>query len=253
MAQNRHTRKSFDTLTVVPANGSHDDHTALAETACPAADLPDNPVEELEDALGPDTPLRPSLADDDDEDDDIEDALGDEDALRHDLLDEVPLPIEVRAPRKREFFAIHPTYRRATEVVEHTPEGRVGRDYYLVASKMKALIEQEDKRPVELVLCQSLKTRAYFIWPINLDRDGQDNVYNRSSREFADDVRAKQWWHRRVNRGGRYVPKAAAAGAAEPPVWPDRPWKDLLTEAFPRGKTIKSVNHPVYADIEGRA
>jgi hypothetical protein len=98
-----------------------------------------------------------------------------------------------------------------------------------------------------------MKTRAYFVWPVNLDRDGQDNAWNRSSREFVDEVRAEQWWYRRVNRGGRYIPKPAVEGSSEPPVWPDRVWTDILKEAFSKGKTIKNVNHPVYVDIEGRA
>jgi hypothetical protein len=252
VAQSRKISKSFVAPIIVSTNGFGEEHAALAETACPPMDVPEDPAEELEDALGPEASTLPPV-DDSDDDDDIEDALGDEDALRHELLDEVPIPIEVRAPRKREFLAVHPTYRRVTEVVEYAPEGRVGRDYYLIASRMKPMIEQEDKRPVELVLCQSMKTRGYFVWPVNLDRDGQDNVYNRSSREFADEVRAKQWWHRRVNRHGRYVPKPAAEESVEPPSWPERSWTDLLAEAFSKGKTIKNVNHPAYADIEGRA
>ena len=186
---------------------------------------------------------------------DLDAALGDEQALRHELLEEAPLPIEVRDPRKREFIAVHPSYRRLAEVVEYTVEGKLQRDYYLVAPEMKPLIEDEDKRTVELVFCQSFKTRGWFWWPLKLDPDGAENSWNKSARKVADGIRARGYWGRRVSQKAarQYVPKWAPDGHTVP-TWPDKSQRDLLHEAFITAERyIDSPSHPVFLDLEGAA
>jgi hypothetical protein len=234
MAQKKQSSKSYAASTVVSTNGSSEDHRAFAETVAPQYDLlPETAAPEI----------------------DLDAALGDEDALRHELLDEAPLPIEVRVPRKREFFAVHPTYRRLAEIVEYAPEGKLQRDYYLVAPEMKPLIEDEDKRTVELVFCQSFKSRGWFWWPINLDPDGTDNSWNRSSRKVADEIRAKGYWGRRVSQKAakQYITKWAPAGHTLP-TWPEQSKNDLLREAFIKAERyIDNTAHPVYLELEGAA
>jgi hypothetical protein len=239
MAQNSKTRKSFAAATLVPTNGTGEDSFAHAETAAPAQNTLDEAQKILE---------TPAI--------DLNAALGDEDALRHQLLEEGELPIEVRPPRKREFFIVHPAFRRLAELVEYAPDGSLSRAYYLLAPGMKALIEEEDKKTVELVFCCSAKTRGYFWWPINLNPEGRENAWNESSRQVADEIRQRQQWARRLSRrsSGRYTTKWADEGTFGPPTWPNQSRDELLHDAFIKsGHCIDTPQHPVYLDMEGRA
>jgi hypothetical protein len=241
MAQSRTPRQSSELPAAVPVNGNDGqlprDAFATAETAAPEQDL--------EDALGEEptgsTPRAP-------EEFDLDDALGDENALKHDMVADVVQPPEVREPRKREYLMVHPTYSRVATVVEYALPGTMERGYYLATGRMKALIEEEDLRVVRLVLCQSLQTRAWFIWPVKLDRDGKENAWNRSTERFVTD--AKTRWARRVNRKTEYGTKFAP-GDHDPPTWPKQTWKEILQEAF-TGRVIDSREHPVFLALEGR-
>ena len=209
---------------------------AVAEIAAPERDL--------EEALGhkasraPHAAATPAF--------DLDAALGDEDALKSDMVADVEQPPEVRAPKKREFMMVHPTFSRVATVVEYTPVGSVGRSYYLATGEMKKHMEEEDLRVVRLVLCQSLATRAWFIWPMNVNPDGRENAWNTSSERFAEEAKVK--WARRVNRKTGYGTKFAP-GDNPPPTWPDKPWKAIIAEAF-AGRIIDSPEHPVFVGLE---
>jgi hypothetical protein len=241
MAQSRTPRQSSEPPMSVPVNGSDGqlprDSLATAETAAPEQDL--------EDALGEEpTGSAPRAP----EGFDLDDALGDESALKHDMVADVVQPPEVREPRKREYLMVHPTYSRVATVVEYALPGTMERGYYLATGRMKALIEEEDLRVARLVLCQSLQTRAWFIWPVKLDRDGKENAWNRSSERFVADVKTR--WGRRVNRKTGYGTRFAP-GDHDPPTWPPQTWKEILHEAF-TSRVIDSREHPVFLALEGQ-
>jgi hypothetical protein len=231
--------KTQASLTQVSSNGDGMavamSHLAAAETAAPERDL--------EDALGravdalPITP-RPDL--------DLDDALGDEDALKSDMVADVEQPPDVREPKKREFLAVHPTYSRVATVIEYAPIGSIGRSYYLATGEMKKHIEEEDLRVVRLVLCQSLATKTWFIWPMKVNPDGRENAWNTSSERFAEEAKLK--WARRVNRKTGYGTKFAP-GDHLPPTWPDKSWKSIIADAF-AGRVIDSPEHPVFVSLE---
>jgi hypothetical protein len=205
---------------------------------------PPAPEPDLEDALGEEpTGSAPQAR----EEFDLDDALGDEDALKHDMVADVVPPPEVREPRKREYLRVHPTYARVATMVEYALPGTMERGYYLATGRMKALIEEEDLRVVRLVLCQSLQTRAWFVWPVKLDRDGKENAWNRSTERFVSE--AKMRWARRVNRKTEYGTKFAP-GDHDPPTWPKQTWKEMLLEAF-LDRVIDSREHPVFLALEG--
>jgi hypothetical protein len=241
MAQRRTLRQSDEPPAAVPENGRDGplprDALATAETAAPESDL--------EDALGEEptgsAPRAPEAFD-------LDDALGDENALKHDMVADVVPPPKVREPRKREYLRVHPTYARVATVVEYALPGTMERGYYLATGRMKACIEEEDLRVVRLVLCQSLQTRAWFIWPVKLDRNGKENAWNRSTERFVNE--AKTRWARRVNRKTGYGTKFAP-GDHDPPTWPPQPWREILQEAI-RGRVIDSREHPVFLALEGR-
>jgi hypothetical protein len=223
----------------VNGNDGHlpQDSSATAEAAAPEQDL--------EDALGEEPTVSATRAS---EDFDLDDALGDENALKHDMVADVVQPPEVREPRKREYLMVHPTYARVATVVEYALPGTMERGYYLATGRMKASIEEEDLKVVRLVLCQSLQTRAWFIWPVKIDRDGKENAWNRSSERFVTNVKTR--WGRRVNRKTEYGTKFAP-GDHDPPTWPTQTWKEILQEAF-TGRVIDSREHPVFLALEGR-
>jgi hypothetical protein len=201
------------------------------------------PESDVQDALGPEvaTSARqpsPNF--------DLDAALGDEDALKSDMVADVEQPPEVREPKKREFLMVHPTYARVATVVEYAPAGAVGRSYYLATAEMKRHIEEEDLRVVRLVLCQSLATKAWFIWPMKVNPDGRENAWNASSERFAEEAKFK--WARRVNRRTGYGTKFAP-GDNPGPTWPDKPWKEIILDAF-AGRIIDSPEHPVFIGLE---
>jgi hypothetical protein len=208
--------------------------------------LPPTPA--LEDALGdgiqPNAEKPPVAID-------LDDALGDEQALKHDVLEHEPPPIEVRAPRKREFIMVHPTYCRTVMVVEYQAPDGIGRAYYLATSSMRRKLEEEDLKIVNLVPCISLTDHALFLWPMNVDDVGTENLWNSSSRTFAEN--AKRYWARRVSHkksggtgyGTRYAPEGK-----EPAKWPAGTLKEWIADAF-KDRILATEDHPVYRDIQG--
>jgi hypothetical protein len=241
MAQSRTPRQSYEPTAAVPENGSDGqlprDSFATAEIGAPEPDI-ENALGEEATGSAPRAPVEF----------DLDDALGDENALKHDMIADVVPPPEVREPRKREYLRVHPPYARVATVVEYALPGTMERGYYLATGRMKACMEEEDLRVVRLVLCQSLQTRAWFIWPVKLDRDGKENAWNRSTERFVTDATTR--WARRVNRKTGYGTKFAP-GDHDPPTWPPQPWKEILQEAF-RGRVIDSREHPVFLALEGR-
>jgi hypothetical protein len=228
---------------------SHIDNASLAEIVGSDHDV-DQP-EDLDDALGDGPEECPSKSP---VEIDLDDVLGDERALKHDLLEDVPPLIEVRVPKRREYFMVHPTMERVTQVVEYTAPQGIGRAYYLVTSNMKRRLEDEDLKTVRLVVCVSMLDKSLFLWPINEDDAGSENTWNVSSRKHAE--RARGYWARRVSHrkggGTGYGTKFAPEGHALPE-WPAKTMKDLLKEAFiDGGMIIDSPEHPVFRELEGR-
>jgi hypothetical protein len=111
---------------------------------------------------------------------------------------------------------------------------------------MKAHLEEEDLKVVRLVLCQSLATKAWFIWPMNVNPDGKDNAWNTSSERYAEEAKVK--WARRVNRKTGYGTKYAPGEQPEP-TWPNKSWREIIAEAF-ADRVIDSVEHPVFVSLE---
>jgi hypothetical protein len=237
------------TATTVSSNGHPPAaHGSPTDTASKA--LPDDTLPEFdEEHRGPTTVTKPPV------NIDLDDALGDERALKHDLLEDAPPVVEVRVPKKREYFMVHPMLERVTQVVEYTaPEG-IGRAYYLATGNMRRKLEDEDLKTVRLVVCMSLMDRAIFLWPMNEDDEGSDNAWNTSSRQHAE--RAKGYWARRVSHrksGGKgYGTKFAPEGHPLPE-WPDKSMRAWLVEAFQEGgRIIDSVDHPIFRALDGRS
>ena len=237
MATNRD--KTQASLAQVSSNGDGHAvpmaHLAVAETVAPEKDL--------EEALSlaaatPHSTHRPEF--------DLDAALGDEDALKSDMVADVEQPPDVREPKKREFLRVHPTFSRVATVIEYAPVGAVGRSYYLATGAMKTRIEEEDLKVVRLVLCQSLATKAWFIWPMKVNPDGRENAWNTSSERFAEEAKVK--WARRVNRKTGYGTKYAP-GEQPAPTWPEKSWREIIADAF-TGRVIDSPEHPVFVSLE---
>jgi hypothetical protein len=177
---------------------------------------------------------------------DLDAALGDEQALKSDTLVDIAPPIAVRPPKKREFLRVHPTYSRLAEVVEYIPTDAMERSYYLISPGLKSRLEEEDRKVVRLVLCQSLADKTWFIWPMDVNADGKENAWNKSSDVFADE--AKTRWARRVNRRTAYGIKYHPGNAGEP-TWPEKSFKEILGEVF-ADRYIDSSEHPVFRALE---
>jgi hypothetical protein len=249
MAERIRARQVVSTDSQLSPNGSPPhDQARLATAEAPAQDLPDDLPDLHAEDPEPIASPKPAVTID------LDDALGDERALKHDLLEDTPPVIDVRVPKKREYFMVHPTLERVTQVVEYTaPEG-IGRAYYLATSQMRRKLEEEDLKTVRLVVCMSLTDRSIFLWPMNEDDEGSENPWNTSSRKHAE--RAKGYWARRVSHrkgGGKgYGTKFAPPGHPLPE-WPEKTMREWLIEAFQEGgRIIDSVDHPVFRALDAR-
>jgi hypothetical protein len=162
------------------------------------------------------------------------------------------LTLPVRKPYKSWFVHTHPDqdYWLDTAVIEL--EGERGKEMYLVAPHLwPALAGESTFSPRALVTAVNRQGTA-FLWPVRLPGpDGREDEWSRTAFEAA--TRARDGWVRVVPNWalGAYE-VFQATGSLPQPVWPDRPFRDLLHTAF-RGRMIDSEGHPILLALRGEA
>jgi hypothetical protein len=173
-------------------------------------------------------------------------------ALRLDSTDstlgvvEVLTHVPVRKPSRHEFFRVHSEYVLDTTVFTDKEE----RESYLVAPAMRGALVGE-ARPVLLIPVIS-RQRALFIWPVPLpSEDGRRNAWTETAQEAM--ARAKGHWVRLMPDMGLGAYRIyLAEGQLSDPVWPDKPFEEILEIAF-RNNVIDSPDHPVVRRLRGLA
>jgi hypothetical protein len=159
------------------------------------------------------------------------------------------LRIPVRKPNRQEFVRVHPdeAYSFSTMLFESKEE----REYFLPTPDCYEALFQE-LVPVRLFTTIN-RAGTLFIWPArlpNLDGGGGGRSWHESALELAE--HAKTSWIRVAsdrNLGG-YQGYKAAIDLPEP-VWPDRPFSELMKIAFASGHLIDREDHPVIRQMLG--
>src|SRR5215212_5424207 len=139
---------------------------------------------------------------------------------------EVLTHVPVRKPNRHEFFRVHPDDRLDTTVFTDKEE----RESYFVAPAMRSALVGE-ARPVLLVPAIS-RQNALFIWPVPLpSEDGRRNAWTETAQEAMH--RAREHWVRLMADMGQGLYRIyLAEGQLSDPVWPNKPFEELLEIGF---------------------
>lgn len=175
------------------------------------------------------------------------------DALRATAMPEVDvarvtLKVPVRRPKREEFFRVHPDpdYSIDWWVIEW--DGPDGRETYWITRELYAEYAK-DCRTVRIFTCIN-KHGTVFLWPAKLPTDNQGaRGWAESGLQVAD-LAVQLWVKMFGNRNLGAYEMVKAQGDLGEPVWPDKPFKDLLKRAFD-GALIDRPDHPVLKEING--
>jgi hypothetical protein len=159
--------------------------------------------------------------------------------------EEVLAHISVRKPSKTEFVWVHPdpAMSLATSIfVDH--EG----DIYFVAPAARNLLVAGVKA---MLLVATVNQRGlFFLWPIGLgDGTGRRNAFHDTARKGSE--LAKHEWTKVIpDMAAGYYRLFKALGELPKPVFPEKPFEELLRIAF-RGRIIDNENHTVVKQAVG--
>jgi len=157
---------------------------------------------------------------------------------------EVLTHVPVRKPNRHEFFRVHPDDRLDTTVFTDKEE----RESYFVTPAMRGALVGE-ARPVILVPAIT-RQNTLFIWPVPLPgEDGRRNPWTDTAQE-AMRLAQEHWVRLMPDMGLSAYRIFRAEGQLSDPVWPDKPFAELLEIAF-RDRAIDSSDHPVVRRLRG--
>lgn len=180
------------------------------------------------------------------------------DAIRRtsptDLVNEkaVEVHIAIRKPKSREHFRVcdDPSMSMLLSVYVHKPEGSMDEEHFFVMPAMEAYLqEQEELRTVQIVLCRTL-SGVLFLWPLPVhDNAGAARSHITSARAVAK-LALTEWVRMKWRRADNAYFAMQAEEEQSPPVWPDRPFNELLKIGF-GDRIIDRLDHPVLKELRG--
>jgi hypothetical protein len=157
---------------------------------------------------------------------------------------EVLTHVSVRKPNRHEFFRVHPEYVLDTTTFTDKEE----RESYLVTPAMRAALVGE-ARPA-LLTPAITRQNALFIWPVSLpNEDGRRNAWVDTAQE-AMRLAHEHWVRLMPDMGLGAYRIYKAEGQLSDPIWPDKPFEELLELAF-KDRIIDSPDHPVVRRLRG--
>jgi hypothetical protein len=165
-------------------------------------------------------------------------------------MQEVLTHVPLQRPGRQVFFRTNPdpSWSLTTSIV--FDEEGFGRDAYLVLPQMRGELLGE----VRTTLVSAIMTRqgVFQLWPLKLPLDdGHPNAWYESAREALELSRTR-WVCMRPDLSLGAYRVLCAIGDLPDPVWPDRPFRELLDIAF-RGRIIDSSDHPLVRRLRGAA
>jgi hypothetical protein len=156
--------------------------------------------------------------------------------------------IDVRKPRKPEFFRVHPDPTFCTEVFMIEAGGGVESDKYLVEKSLAHEVVRECTRR-RLYLCVN-RGETPFIWPAKMPvPSNPTNSWLDTALDVAES--AKHHWVRMIpDLDARQYEESRALEALEEPKWPEESFAELLAKAFKK-KLITDYDHEVLRALRG--
>jgi hypothetical protein len=159
--------------------------------------------------------------------------------------------IECRRPPKGVFFTVRPeTAMPYQDRAFYFLLQMEGRDPYIVAPDIAKQKQDEDTiRPVLLVRYVTMAGEE-GLWPLKLDPpDGKSNRWNASALNILE-IAASGKWVRIVSMKKEYRYQVSKRTFEEtPPRFSDRPFQDLVDDAF-KERIVISLNHEIWDVLE---
>jgi len=124
------------------------------------------------------------------------------------------------------------------------------RDPYLVAKPVAdAKKDEEDTiRPILLVRIV-LMNGTEGLWPIKLNPpDGKTNKWNTSAMNVLRIAESGKWV-RIISKGEYRYNVSGKTMEQVPPKFSDRTFQQLVNEAFPADRVIRSLDHPIWEEL----
>ena len=152
--------------------------------------------------------------------------------------------IDVRKPKRQEWFRAHPTMVARISVIRRESTG----DYFVVDPALVRELETET-RNAHVIAAISYEG-ALFLWPIVKPKaDGAGiQLYEN---DLADLSLSRQCWIRRQWAFGAKSYRVDQANTVKAPEWPENQnISDWITRAF-RGRTIDSLDHELIRQLRG--
>jgi hypothetical protein len=160
------------------------------------------------------------------------------------------LHIPVDKPGRQDFFRVHPdpAYRLTARIIKLEAE----RETYLVTRPIWPAIPGETK----LVQMVPALTRlgTLYLWPVSQVDDvlgKRDTPWGTTARQAAEIAQTK-WVRMQANQAAGRYDVFTTTHIAEP-VWPSMSLEAMLRIAFGDGRLIDRLDHPVLAQLKGRA
>lgn len=160
------------------------------------------------------------------------------------LLEKILNHVPVRKPGKESFFRTHAEHSVDALVLELKEDGET---LFVDPRLQEALLGEKCVCLRRLQLCVTRQGTA-FIWPLRLPTEGRNDAWARTALDAATTA-LKRWTRIQADMGmGGY--RVAVAKIEAEPVWPTRPFNEILKIAF-NGSAIESLDHPALARLRG--
>ena len=163
-----------------------------------------------------------------------------------------PGTVECLRPPKGAFFTVMPE--KANERWQNRAYYFVlemkDRDPYLVAKPVAdAKKDEEDTiRPILLVRFV-LMNGTEGLWPVKLNPpDGKTNKWNTSAMNVLRIAESGKWV-RMISKGEYRYNVSGKTMEQVPPKFSDRTFQQLVNEAFPADRVIRSLDHPIWEEL----
>jgi hypothetical protein len=167
--------------------------------------------------------------------------------------DTQPGVVECRRPPKGQFFTV---LREEAEKANWRNRAYYflleaeGRDPYLVSAPI-AEAKKEDEDTIRLILLVRyvLMNGTEGLWPLKLNPpDGKSNRWNTSAQTVLR-VAESGKWVRMISKNEYRYSISKKTFEETPPRFSERTFADLVNDAFPADRRVKSLDHPIWDEL----
>lgn len=151
--------------------------------------------------------------------------------------------IEVRKPKRDEFFRVDPNRHETIATIE------MDRDVYVVSPAMRNELAGE-WTPADLRVAVN-RDETVFLWPVKQAKAGERQIAWHASANAAASEAERSWVRIKANMNKGAYDAVRAKGELEAPKFPDLTMTELLELGFGAGRLIDSPEHPVVKKLRG--